>query len=1030
MKGDAVIKTNSAMHRIEPLTAHRWLTAFTTRSAALMDELKVIYGEDESLLQERLSLYVRALKRFIERYGSDEPVLIVRSPARINLRGMHVDTHGGCLNLMTHHRETVMVVALEETDRVEVVNVERGSFPDAAFDIGEEIGRGEFSQDWMTFIESSGVRSRVREDPGHWSHYIRGGVLSVQHRFRDRPLVGFRAVVNSDIPRGAALSSSHALVLVTVLAALAVNGLWLEPPALILAVQDGEWLTGARSGLSDQGAMVLCRRGQVLNAPLFRESLASLDPSYVPWPQGYEILVIHSFRSRSLSGAEQVTYTTPRFAYSIGLSLLKEELCARRLPAPFVESLRGLSDISPQTFEPYGGLRTIYEVLRTLPCEISLDDLRTRYPSVDIEGPYRRYFGSLPEQSRPTAFDLRGPLLYGIAESARAARFVEAIREERIEEAAELMCIGQDGDRHVRYRPDTGETVPYRSPSDDAYLDGLLADLASGDSARIVRAQLERQPGSYRASSPALDSIVDIALDAGAIGACLTGAGIAGHVLALVPPKKVEEVRRAVQTRYYERHRTQLLGDIARTEADFAAGIVVNRSIAPAGLLPPPTRNTHPPGVLRGLRRVEQEAMTPRDVRAKRLRLLRLVRTSGPNGLRPEALIEAMKLAEEILAVTGPRPIALVLPAAGYGTRIADAVGGYGRKHRLFLGDEILLLSLRNVSPYSNLVVIVAGPGTLEEIRRTVEGSEIVPQNGYTVRYVVQEDRLGDGDAVLTGLSALDDFDGDVLVVWSDNPIKSPDTIRHMVQIHQALGVAALTIPTLGSERPYAPLLRKGGRVVWNWQKADEGAGIADATRSRIRFGETNVGLYIGQVRDLRRGLNHLRRRFLRTPAYLSWSRYGKSLGERPPEYYLADIVRILAAEGLEIAAPCIGRPMDRLSVNNPEELDRVRQFYRERSPRTLLIVEKKQNEAIVRLLGLDRDDRLILHARTPWLQHFRRLPADDPEGLERYMSHLAHRMRHEMGIEVVGPLPGWSYNDVLERGGTDVLGAEIRRRW
>ena len=74
--------------------------------------------------------------------------------------------------------------------------------------------------------------------------------------------MGFRAVLGSDIPRGAALSSSHALVLVTVLATLVVNGLWLAPRDLILAVQDGEWFTGARSGLSDQGAMVLCKRGE------------------------------------------------------------------------------------------------------------------------------------------------------------------------------------------------------------------------------------------------------------------------------------------------------------------------------------------------------------------------------------------------------------------------------------------------------------------------------------------------------------------------------------------------------------------------------------------------------------------------------------------------------------------------------------------------------------------------------------------------------------------------------------------------
>ena len=1024
-----MMKAGHAVHRIEPLAAGRWLAAFSTRSPSLMEDLRAIYGGDEPLLRKRLSLYVRTLERFVERYGPDEPALIVRSPARINLRGMHVDTHGGSLNLMTHPRETVMVVGRGETDRVEVVNVEGERFPDAVFDIRAETGGEAFAQDWMTFIESAGVRSGIQACPGHWSHYVRGGILCVQHRFRDRDLVGFRAVVNSDIPRGAALSSSHALVLVTVLAALAVNGLWLPPRDLILAVQEGEWFTGARSGLSDQGAMVLCRRGEVLNTPLYREGLASSVQTYVPWPSEYEILVIHSFRSRSLSGAEQVAYTAPRFAYSIGLDLFKTELLARGLPARFTESLGGLADVSARSFELYGGVGTIYEVLKAIPDEVSLEDLRARYPSLDIQSPYRRYFGALPESRRPNTFDLRGPLLYGIAESARAARFAEALREGRIEEAAALMCIGHDGDRHVRYRPDTGEAFPYRSLSDDGYLDRLLSDLASGDPRRVARAQLKRQPGSYRASSPALDAIVDIALDAGALGACLTGAGIAGHALALAPRENVEAIRRAIQDRYYGRHRDQLLGDIARTEADFETGITVNRSVARADLLPPLIRDLPPPGVLRGLRRAEEAAGTSRGVRAKRLRLLRLIRASGPGGFSPEALAEALGLCDAILEAVPPRPIALLIPAAGYGTRIAQAVGGYGRKHRLFLGDEILLLTLRNVSSYSNLVVVVTGPDSQEDIQSVLEGSEIGPRNGYTVRYAMQKDRLGDGDAALVGLDALRDFEGDVLVVWGDNPVKAPDTLHRMVRMHQALGLAALTTPTIGSEEPYAPLVREQGRVVWNWQKADAEAGIAGAIRARAHFGETNVGLHIGRARDLRRALTELRDRFLRTPAYLSWTQHGRARGERPPEYYLSDCVRVLAAEGLEVAAPCIAQPIDRLSVNNPEDLDRVRRFYRERSPRALLIVEEQNDEAIVRLLGLDRDDGLVRREHTPWLLHFRHLSADDPQDLRRYVNELSRRMRKEMEIDVAGPLPGWSYDDIVERGDTESFREAIRTR-
>jgi hypothetical protein len=76
---------------------------------------------------------------------------------------------------------------------------------------------------------------------------------------------------------------------------------------------------------------------------------------------------------------------------------------------------------------------------------------------------------------------------------------------------------------------------PWEYEVTDAYLEGLKADLRSGDPARQGRAQLHRQPGKYACSTPELDLIVDLAgRQPGVRGAQLAGAGLGGSALILV----------------------------------------------------------------------------------------------------------------------------------------------------------------------------------------------------------------------------------------------------------------------------------------------------------------------------------------------------------------------------------------------------------------------------------------------------------------------------------------------------------------
>ncbi len=82
-----------------------------------------IYGAEPALIEERSRLLERILSMFLERYG-DDAVRVFRCPGRINLRGMHVDTHGGYLNLMTHQREVLIVLSPTDDATFRICNVE------------------------------------------------------------------------------------------------------------------------------------------------------------------------------------------------------------------------------------------------------------------------------------------------------------------------------------------------------------------------------------------------------------------------------------------------------------------------------------------------------------------------------------------------------------------------------------------------------------------------------------------------------------------------------------------------------------------------------------------------------------------------------------------------------------------------------------------------------------------------------------------------------------------------------------------
>ncbi len=388
---------------IAPLTS--WLAAFETPDPEFRKALQLAYGNDAQLIAERAALYRAALNSFQASFGCEGKVFVLAVPSRINWEGHHVDQQGGHYNATTHSREMLFVVRRRTDQRVRLANANPERFHAAEFSLGHAARKDE--------------RRHV------WSDYVRGAFEAVRRRFQGQPLLGADIAVASDIPVGASLSSSHALVLGSALCALGANGFRLDKREAVILVQQGEWFTGSRTGLGDQATMVFGRRGKLFCSPVIEQS--GLCPRYVDIPEGYAYLIVDSFTEHHLQGEERIDYNARVFANRAAFPLVLAAMLEDGASREMVAATRQLVDIAPDRFPT----DAIYRALKRLPEIVSIDDARTMFEKAvvaldrarvplqvrDFDELVRTYFGVGPVAK---ALPVRGVALYGLAECWRS----------------------------------------------------------------------------------------------------------------------------------------------------------------------------------------------------------------------------------------------------------------------------------------------------------------------------------------------------------------------------------------------------------------------------------------------------------------------------------------------------------------------------------------------------------------------------------------------------------------------------------
>ena len=259
----------------------------------------------------------KARQLFIEVYGGEPAVY--RAPGRVNLIGEHTDYNDGYV-LPTPIDRHVYVAAQPRTD---------DRFRVYAADFQQ---RKEFT-----------VKGTRRDPDRPWSNYVQGVVASL--REEGHSLKGADMVVTGDVPLGAGLSSSAALLIATLRALQGMNELELDPvEAAYLGRRAENEFVGVQCGIMDHFVACLGEHGRALfvDCRTNEHRLIDMQPSH-------RVVIVNTIVKRELTDS---AYNERR----------AECMEAVRIISQHDPDVKALRDVSTETLvESWGELPAVIQ---------------------------------------------------------------------------------------------------------------------------------------------------------------------------------------------------------------------------------------------------------------------------------------------------------------------------------------------------------------------------------------------------------------------------------------------------------------------------------------------------------------------------------------------------------------------------------------------------------------------------------------------------------------------------------------------
>jgi len=239
------------------------------------------------------------------------------------------------------------------------------------------------------------------------------------------------------------------------------------------------------------------------------------------------------------------------------------------------------------------------------------------------------------------------------------------------------------------------------------------------------------------------------------------------------------------------------------------------------------------------------------------------------------------------------RDIAAVILAAGQGKRMQSDLPKVlheidGRPMVRFVIDAVQALG-------PDRVVVVTGHQA-EKVEAACAGTGVA--------FARQAQQLGTGHAVMQALPLLAGYAGTIVVLNGDVPGLKTETMRAFIDYHRANGLAATVLTArLPDPSGYGRILRdSSGRLLRIVEHKD-------ASERERAIDEINSGLFCFEASDLVSSLGRVGR------------------GNAQNEYYLTDVIELLAAGGRPVGAYCVDDAREVAGVNDLGELEAARRF-------------------------------------------------------------------------------------------------------
>ncbi len=238
--------------------------------------------------------------------------------------------------------------------------------------------------------------------------------------------------------------------------------------------------------------------------------------------------------------------------------------------------------------------------------------------------------------------------------------------------------------------------------------------------------------------------------------------------------------------------------------------------------------------------------------------------------------------------------ITAVVLAAGEGTRMKSKIPKV--LHKL-CGKTMLAHLLEGLNALVSLTVVVVGH----------KAEEVKAEIGDQVSYAIQEQQLGTGHAVAQALENIPEK-GQVIIACGDTPLLNKDIFKSLLDYHQEEG-SAVTVLTAELDDPsgYGRIIRdKKGKVTRIIEDRD-----ASAHEKEVK--EINTGTYCVEAYWLKKEIE----------AIASKNTKG--------EYYLTDIVEILAGQGQNVLGYKIEDFNLARGINNRAQLAKAEEIMRKK---------------------------------------------------------------------------------------------------